>query len=45
MSHNEAKYKSFKLTVSVNDMDKVLAADFWSEGIKVRKYMAYHTAS
>ena len=28
---------SFKLTVSVNDMGKVLDADFWPEGIMVRR--------
>ena len=33
-----AMYKSFKLTVSVNDMGKVLDADFWPEGIMVRRY-------
>ena len=38
VSHADAMYKSFKLTVSVNDMGKVLDADFWSEGIMVRRY-------
>ena len=38
VSHADAIYKSFKLTVSVNDMGKVLDADFWPEGIMVRRY-------
>ena len=38
VSHADAMYKSFKLTVSVNDMGKVLDADFWPEGIMVRGY-------
>ena len=38
VSHADAMYKSFKLTVSVNDMGKVLDADFWPEGIMVRRY-------
>ena len=38
VSHADAMHKSFKLTVSVNDMGKVLDADFWPEGIMVRRY-------
>ena len=34
VSHADAMYKSFKLTVSVNDMAKVLDADFWPEGYR-----------
>ena len=38
VSHADAMYKSFKLTVSANDMAKVLDADFWPECITVRRY-------
>ena len=38
VSHADAMYKSFKLTVSVNDVAKTLDADFWPEGIMVRRY-------
>ena len=38
VSHADALYKSFKLTVSVNDVAKTLDADFWPEGIMVRRY-------
>ena len=38
VSHRDATYKSFKITVAVNDIDKVLAANFWPEGIMVRKF-------
>ena len=38
VSHADAIYKSFKLTVYVNDMGKVRDADFWPEGIMVRRY-------
>ena len=38
VSHNEAKLKSFKLTVSIKDMPTVLDAAFWPQGAMVRRY-------
>ena len=38
MRYGTECYTSFKLTVSVNDMGKVLDADFWPEGIMVCRY-------
>ena len=38
VSHADALYQSFKLTVSVNDVAKTLDADLWPEGIMVRRY-------
>ena len=40
VSHADAKYKSFKLTVSVKDVEKVFDEDFWPCGIMVRRYFA-----
>ena len=38
VAHNEAKLKSFKLTVSIKDMPTVLDAAFWPQGVMVRRY-------
>ena len=32
-SHNDAKYKSFKIKISIIDLDKVLNNYFWPNGI------------
>ena len=38
MSHAESKFKSFKLSVSVKDVNTVFSEDFWPVGIKVRRF-------
>ena len=38
VSHPHAKFKSFKLTVEVSDVDRVLDSDCWPRGIGVRRY-------
>ena len=39
VSHPDSKYKSFKLTVSLRDYDKVYNVNFpWPEGVRVRRY-------
>ena len=38
ISHNDAMYKSFKLTVPVTDMPTLLDAALWPKGIMVRRY-------
>ena len=43
VSHADALYKSFKLTVYVNDLAKTLDADFWPEGI-MSTYVNYSIA-
>ena len=34
MSHPEAKYSSFKISISVTDKQKVLDSSFWPNGIQ-----------
>ena len=38
VSHDMAKYKSFKLTVPVDQFSKLFDEDLWPEGVRVRKY-------
>lgn len=38
LSHDEAKYKSYKLTIPVDEMSKVFSEDMWPEGCEVRKF-------
>lgn len=38
ISHNEAKFTSFKLTVPISEISKVIDPDNWPTGINVRKY-------
>ena len=38
LSHINAMFKSFKLTISVSDINKILNEDFWPCGIMVRRY-------
>ena len=38
LSHADAKYKSFKLSISVNDLNTVFSEDFWPMGVKIRKF-------
>ena len=36
ISHNYAKFKSFKLTLPINYLDQVLGENFWPEGVVAR---------
>jgi len=38
VSHTNAKYRSFKVTIPVSSMDTLLAENMWPPGICVRKY-------
>ena len=38
VSQRDSTYRSLKNTVSVNDIDKILAAYFWPAGIMVRHF-------
>ncbi len=38
VSNDLSMYKSFKLEISVSDMEKVLNADFWPTGVWVRRF-------
>ena len=38
MSHEDSKFKSYKVTVSVTDMNRVFNEDFWPSGVRVRKF-------
>ena len=38
VSHNDAKYNSYKISVSLYDIAKVLDASFWPTGIKCRRW-------
>ena len=38
VSNPEAKYCSFKISVCVNEVDKLLTPDIWPEGVRVRKF-------
>ena len=38
VSHLSAKFKSFKLSVSVSDYNNLLDDDVWPAGIMVRRY-------
>ena len=41
ISNVEAKYCSFKVSVSLNDVDKVLKPNIWPEGVKIRKFVKF----
>ena len=41
-SHNEAKYNSFKLSVSKDFADTILNPDFWPKGIYIRRWHERH---
>jgi hypothetical protein len=38
MTKEEAKFSSFKVTVTVSSLEKVLNPLIWPEGIRVRKF-------
>ncbi len=38
VSHSEAKYKSFKLSVGLSQMRVLLDELVWPDGVRVRKY-------
>ena len=38
-SHQEAKYKSFKLEVSVNDFNNLFDDELWPAGVRIRKFI------
>ena len=40
-SHPDSTFKSFKVTVSVSDVDKLFNDDFWPSGVKVRMFRSH----
>jgi hypothetical protein len=38
ISKDEARFKSFKVTISRPDLPRVLQPDFWPEGVCVRRF-------
>ena len=40
VSNNDAKYKSFKLSIPVSEYDKILDDSMWPIGVRVRRYYA-----
>ncbi len=38
MSHDDAKYNSFKLTVPVTEFEKLLEPDVWPSGVRIRRF-------
>jgi hypothetical protein len=40
ISKPEARYRSFKLSISVTDIDKVMDAQIWPEGVRIRKFVS-----
>jgi hypothetical protein len=39
VSHKDAVFKSFKLTVGLPDLETVFDNDFWPTGVHVRRYI------
>ena len=39
VSHKDAKFMSFKATVTTSDYDKVFDSQLWPEGIRIRDYV------
>ena len=42
VSHNDAMFKSFKLTVLKNQISQLFDAAIWPEGICIRKFRSSH---
>jgi len=39
ISHEDARYKSFKLTTKMSDIDNLFTDSFWPSGVKVRRFI------
>ena len=39
VSHQDAKSRSFKINVKINDKDKLMSSDFWPDGIACRLFL------
>ena len=39
ISHKDATNKSFRVLIKVSDFDKVMAPEFWGEGIRCREWI------
>ncbi len=44
MSHADAKYNSFKLTIPVTEFEKLLDPDIWPVGVRVRRFRERQTS-
>ena len=38
VSHDEAKFSSFKISVEANDVEKVYAVNFWPKGVRCQSW-------
>lgn len=38
-SHDDAKFKSFKLTVGITDFNRVFSDSFWPSGVRIRRFI------
>ena len=43
MSHSEARYKKFKLEISVEDCQAIYNPDFWQWGMRIRPFVRKRT--
>ena len=41
ISKEEAKYSSFKISVSLNDIGKVMDPNVWPEGVRIRRFFTF----
>ena len=40
ISHQNARYKSFRVEIHFSEYDAVMSPDFWPEGIGCRRYIS-----
>ena len=45
VSHQDAKSRSFKINVKINDKDKLMSSDFWPDGIVCRPFYEKRAAA
>ena len=41
ISKEEAKYSLFKISVSLNDIGKVMDPNVWPEGVRIRRFFTF----
>ena len=40
VSHDDARFKSFKVTILLSDFEKTMSADFWPTGVGCKRFWA-----
>ena len=43
LSNSEATYCSYKLRVSLDQVDKIMNADIWPTGVRIRRFVVRRT--